>query len=243
MSKNNNNNNKAAAKSTESAPAAEKKGTKNNPFTREEYSALDKTARMICKHDGESGAFWKNSTGEVRFQPNGEGIKGRTEGSVNGEGGNNNRKLMAARLLLTPADFSALVPAKVDDGTPGTPLHTANLAARKQKAEIGLSLVQAIMDKVQIELPESPAKEVVRPRNQTEMTALLAECNGDFGAFAARMAAQPTIKETIQATKGGKVTLAELANQGVSQVPGGVQTEVRRYINEALSGVFETLSA
>jgi hypothetical protein len=221
-------------------PAAAK-GTKANPFTREEYSALEKESRLICSHEGERGAWWKAQDGP-RFVAKGEGIRGRTEGSTN-EGAGNSRRFNAARLKLSAPEFVALVPAKVDDGTPGSPLYAENLKARQEKAATGLTLLQSLMEKVKVDLPETAERKVTRPRTPAEMSALLAECNGDFPAFAAKMAAIPEITEVIPATKGGKVTLAELANQGAASVPAGAQSDVRRYVMESVNAAFDALSA
>lgn len=219
------------------------KGTKGNPLTREEYSKLDREsgARLICSHEGKRGAWWLAKDG-AKFQPDGEGIKGRTEGSTN-DGASTSRKFNAARLNLPAAQFSALLPVKAEDGTPGTALFAENRKAREAKAEVGLTLLQAIMAKVQVELPESPEKRIERPRTADEKKALFMECGGDFDLFAQREAAQPVVVEVVPATKAGRVTLAELANQSASHIPAGVQSDTRRFLNEAVTEALAVLSA
>lgn len=232
---------KKPASSPANPPAMAKKGTQENPFTREDYTALPKESRLICTFEGRRGAWWKAQDGP-KFVPNGEFIRGRAEGSTN-DGTSTGRKFNASRLNLPAAQFSALLPVKVEDGTPGTSLFAENRKAREAKAETGLTLLQTIMAQVQIDLPESPEKKIERPRTAEEKKALFLECNGDFDIFAQREAAQPVVVEVIPATKAGKVTLAELAKQGTGHVPGGVQSDVRRFIMDSLNAAFDTLSA
>lgn len=224
------------------APVTAKQGSKENPFTREEYSALPKESRLICTFEGKRGAWWKAQDGP-KFVADGEGIRGRTEGSTNEGAGMNTRRLNAARLKLTPGEFAGLLPVLVADGTPGTEAFTAARAARGNKAKIGLSIIQAIMDKVQIDLPESEAKTIERARNADEIQALLTECMGDVGTFAMKLAACPTIKEVIPAAKGGKLTIAQMADQGTASVPPGTLAAMRTFTAEALNEAFGVLSA
>lgn len=222
------------------APA--KLGTKDNPLTRDQYTALDKDKRLICTYDGKRGAWWQAQEGP-KFIPDGEGIRGRTEGSVNEGAGMNTRRLNAARLKLTPGEFAGLLPVLVADGTPGTDAFAAARAARESKAKVGLSLIQAIMDQVTIDLPESQERIIERPRNADEIQALLTECMGDVGTFAMKLAACPTIKEVIPAAKGGKLTIAQMAERGAASVPPGTLAAMRTFTSEALNEAFGVLSA
>lgn len=213
------------------------KGTGENPWTGED-APEDKAAR--------AGQWLKLDNGKLfQFGAEGQGPQGNWRKTSNGDGtgASTSRKFNAARLNLPAAQFSALLPVKAEDGTPGTSLFAENRKAREAKAEIGLTLLQTIMAKVQVELPESPEKRIERPRTADEKKALFIECGGDFDLFALREAAQPVIVEVVPATKAGRVTLAELANQSASHIPAGVQSDARRFANEALAEALAVLSA
>jgi hypothetical protein len=231
------------AKNGITPPAMAKKGTQENPFTREEYSLLEEENRMICTHEGARGAWWKAQDGP-RFMANGEGIRGRREGSTNEGAGFNSRRLNAARIKLDPQEFKKLLPVKVEDGTPGTEAFLVARAVREEKAATGLSLIQSIMGKVEIELPESQERTIERSRNAQEIQDLLVkECGGDVALFAVKLQAFPQVKEVIPAAKGGKLTISQLAEQGAATVPPGTLSALREYAATALNEAFSVLTA
>lgn len=215
-------------------------GTKGNPISRDAYSGLEKEARLICTFEGKKGA-WVSLKDGAKFVSDGEGIRGRVEGSVNSEG-SNSRKFVAPRLKLPPADFIALLPKKAEELT-GTPLADENYKARQKKAEVGLSLIQAVQDSVKVTLPASPARTIERSRTEAEVAALFAECAGDMGRFAGLLAASPTIKEALPETPGGEFTLADIAAGKAGAVQAGAHAEIRRAVMEAVNTAIEVLTA
>ncbi len=227
---------KKPASAPTNPPAMAAKGSRENPWT----------GKTAPEDEAARAGQWLQLGNErlVQFGPKGQAPKGNWRCTPNGDGGPGaSRRFNAARLNLSPVEFVALVPSKVDDGTPGSPLYAENLKARQEKAATGLTLLQALMEKVKIDLPETEAKKVTRPRTPAEMTALLAECNGDFSAFAAKMAAIPQITEVIPATKGGKVSIAQLASQGAKSLPAGTMGILKKEAIAAFEAAFEVCQA